>query len=206
MKDLEKIRNSILSAASSLFEKYGYEKTSMDEIAAAAHKAKASIYYHFSGKLEIFRAVLIQEMEEVIKRLTEAIDAAPDPRTRLIAYLKSRMEVILNAKVLMKYLMFQYMEGTGEVKEAVMEARKKLDDWEYGYFVDACNEGRKNGILSDAVKPDAFGKTMIVILKGLEIQFSNYEDRDAMRSTYDAMVEILVTNNFTNGIKNSIEI
>lgn len=206
MKDLDKIRNSILSAASSLFEKYGYDKTSMDEIAAAAHKAKASIYYHFSGKPEIFRTVLNNEMEEVIRRLKQITEAYPDPQTQLIAYLKSRMEVILNAKVFMRYIMSQYLEDTGEVKESVINARKLLDDWEYAYFVEACNTGRENGILSDAVKPDAFGKTMLVIFKGLEIQFSSYEDKEAMRSTYDAMVEILVTNNFTNGIKNSTKI
>lgn len=198
MKDLQKIRNSILAAASPLFEKYGYEKTSMDEIASSAHKAKASIYYHFESKLDIFRAVLKQEMDTVIGRLTDIIGANPDPREQLIAYLKSRMEVILQAGVFMHYIMTQYIEGSGDVKEAISEARKTLDDWEYRYFTDACNNGKQTGILSDAVKPDAFAKTMLVILKGLEIQYSIYEDREAMRSTYDAMVEILVTNNFTN--------
>ena len=72
MKDKSKIRDSILSAAASLFEQYGYEKTTMDEIAAASHKAKASIYYHFDSKIDIFKAVLRQEMEYVrnMTRLT----------------------------------------------------------------------------------------------------------------------------------------
>ena len=51
MKDQEKIRGSIMSAASVLFEKYGYEKTSMDEIASASRKAKATIYYYFRNSI-----------------------------------------------------------------------------------------------------------------------------------------------------------
>ena len=199
MKDKEKIRNAILSAASSLFERFGYEKTSMEEIAEAIHKAKASIYYHFPSKLDIFREVLRKEMEGVITSQENIISSNPDPSSQLIAYLKSRMEVIFSAKVFMHYIMSPYLEGQSEVKEAIEEARKTLDGWEYGYFVDAFNKGREAGILSEAVKPDAFGKTMLVILKGLEIQFKNYEDKQAMRSTYDALVEVLVTNNFTNG-------
>ena len=155
MKNKEKIRNAILSAASSLFERFGYEKTSMEEIAEAIHKAKASIYYHFPSKLDIFREVLRKEMEGVITSQENIISSNPDPSSQLIAYLKSRMEVIFSAKVFMHYIMSPYLEGQSEVKEAIEEARKTLDGWEYGYFVDACNKGREAGILSEAVKPDA---------------------------------------------------
>lgn len=198
MKDKEKIRNSIISAAAGLFEKYGYEKTSVDEIAAAAHKAKASVYYHFDSKLGIFKSVLRQEMADIIRRMTEVIDAHPEQKEQLIAYMKARIDVIGYAKVFYSYIMAPYLEKSGEVKEAVEEARNILDDWEYTYFVTACNNGREAGILSEAVEPDAFGKTMLVILKGLELQFKSYEDRKALRKTYDAMVDLLISRNFSN--------
>lgn len=196
MKDKEKIRNDITSAASRLFEKYGYEKTSVDEIALSVHKAKASIYYHFDSKLDIFKSVLRQEMHDVIRCMTEVIEMYPDPKSQMTAYMKARIDAIRRAKVFFSYIMSPYAEGTGEVKDAVEEARRILDEWEYGYFVQACNNGRETGILSKAVQPEAFGNTMLVILKGLEIQFKNYEDQEALRSTYDAIIDILMTNNF----------
>lgn len=196
MKDQEKIRGSIMSAASVLFEKYGYEKTSMDEIASASRKAKATIYYYFRNKLEIFRAVLEQEMQKVIGNQRQVITAITDTNAQIAQYLKSRMDIIREAKVYRHYIMSAYVEGTGEVKEAVMHAREILDEWEYRYFTGICTKGRELGILSEDVKPDAFAMSMLALLKGLEIQFINYEDAEAMRSTYNAMVEILVTNNF----------
>ena len=204
MKNKSKIRDSILSAAASLFEQYGYEKTTMDEIAAASHKAKASIYYHFDSKIDIFKAVLRQEMEYVIRHMSEIVGKYPEQKSQITAYLKARTDAIRYARVFYRHIMSLYMDRSGEVKEAMEEARKIFDDWEYGYFVDweygyfvqACNKGRETGILSKAVQPEAFGNTMLVILKGLEIQFKNYEDQEALRSTYDAIIDILVTNNF----------
>lgn len=196
MKDKGKIRDSILSAAAGLFEQYGYEKTTMDEIAAASHKAKASIYYHFDSKIDIFKAVLRQEMEDVIRHMSEIVGKYPEQKSQITAYLKARTDAIRYARVFYRHIMSLYMDRSGEVKEAMEEARKIFDDWEYGYFVQACNKGRETGILSKAVQPEAFGNTMLVILKGLEIQFKNYEDQEALRSTYDAIIDILVTNNF----------
>ena len=53
MKDSVKVRDSIVDSASWLFDRFGYEKTSVDEIARRAHRAKTSVYYYFDGKLAI---------------------------------------------------------------------------------------------------------------------------------------------------------
>ncbi|MBN1821426.1 MAG: helix-turn-helix transcriptional regulator, partial [Prolixibacteraceae bacterium] len=44
----EKIKNKIIKVAQETFKKYGYRKTTMDEIAFAASKGKSSLYYYFS--------------------------------------------------------------------------------------------------------------------------------------------------------------
>lgn len=40
-----------------LFGRYGYRRTSMDEIAREAGVAKATLYMHFAGKEDVFRAM-----------------------------------------------------------------------------------------------------------------------------------------------------
>ena len=57
MKDADSVREAIVESASWLFDRFGYEKTSVDEIARRAHRAKTSVYYYFDGKLAIFKAV-----------------------------------------------------------------------------------------------------------------------------------------------------
>jgi TetR/AcrR family transcriptional regulator, mexJK operon transcriptional repressor len=51
-------RADILRAASMLFMKEGYERTSMEAVAKKADVSKLTIYSHFSDKAELFRNVI----------------------------------------------------------------------------------------------------------------------------------------------------
>src|SRR5215204_5592639 len=52
-------REAILTAALRVFSQQGYERASVDEIAAEAGVAKPTIYNHFGTKEQLFRDVLI---------------------------------------------------------------------------------------------------------------------------------------------------
>ncbi|HET6559677.1 MAG TPA: TetR/AcrR family transcriptional regulator, partial [Prolixibacteraceae bacterium] len=43
-------RESILKTAQEIFSKYGYKKTTLDDIANAVRKGKSSLYYYFTSK------------------------------------------------------------------------------------------------------------------------------------------------------------
>jgi AcrR family transcriptional regulator len=49
-------RSSILEAASEVFLRYGYRKTSMADLARAAGLSRQGLYLHFTTKDELFRA------------------------------------------------------------------------------------------------------------------------------------------------------
>ena len=59
---IEDTRDKILSVANRLFSRFGFHKTSMDEIAKIARKAKGSLYYHFSSKEDLFKEVVSNEI------------------------------------------------------------------------------------------------------------------------------------------------
>ncbi len=54
----EEKRESIREAAATLFLKEGYERCSMDSIAAAAGVSKQTVYSHFANKDELFRSCI----------------------------------------------------------------------------------------------------------------------------------------------------
>jgi len=58
-----KIKESILKAAKELFRKYGYHKTSVNEIARKARIAKATIYKYFDSKEQILDAILMDYLD-----------------------------------------------------------------------------------------------------------------------------------------------
>lgn len=57
--EAEKIKESIKRAAQELFRKFGYHKTSVNEIAKKARIAKATIYKYFDSKEEVLHSLLM---------------------------------------------------------------------------------------------------------------------------------------------------
>ncbi|MCK5775687.1 MAG: TetR/AcrR family transcriptional regulator, partial [Bacteroidales bacterium] len=79
MGSKSKVRERIIDAARTVFAKYGYKKTTMDDIALSAQKGKSSIYYYFKSKEEIFEAVVETEsrllFDDIIKKVNLPISA-----------------------------------------------------------------------------------------------------------------------------------
>ncbi|MFE9329021.1 TetR/AcrR family transcriptional regulator [Streptomyces sp. NPDC006925] len=56
-------RTAVLDAALPTFARFGYRKTSMEEVARAAQISRPGLYFLFSSKEELFRAAVIQVLE-----------------------------------------------------------------------------------------------------------------------------------------------
>jgi AcrR family transcriptional regulator len=56
-------RRALLDAALTVFTRYGYQKTSMDEVARAAQLSRQGLYLHFATKEELFRAAVRNTLE-----------------------------------------------------------------------------------------------------------------------------------------------
>lgn len=90
MKDNPK-RDLILQAGSECFARFGYEKTTLDDIGKRAGLNKASLYYYFKNKEEIFVAVILQETQAFMADLETKAAAYPDIRRQIRFYLTERI-------------------------------------------------------------------------------------------------------------------
>jgi len=95
---IDSTKDSILRVANQLFSRFGFQKTSMDEIAKVAHKAKGSLYYHFANKEDLFREVVAIEMTRLKNQLS-AIVSNPDLKAsdKIKKYLITRMKILNSA-------------------------------------------------------------------------------------------------------------
>ena len=76
-------RERIISVAETLFNKQGFDGSSMRDIAAAASMQPASMYYHFSSKEELLWAVWQKGGVELLNRVNDAIAPVTDPWQRM---------------------------------------------------------------------------------------------------------------------------
>lgn len=81
--------DQIADAALRLFARYGYKRTSMDDIAKEAGLAKATLYLHFKGKDDVFRAMLALLGRRVDARCREVLTSKAAFPERLTALLRA---------------------------------------------------------------------------------------------------------------------
>lgn len=132
----ESVKASILEAARSLFAKYGYKKTTMEDIALELHKGKSSLYYYFKNKEDIFQAVIDWEQGVLLKKLHEVVESDKKPKDKLNDYVLTRMKTISELENYFKALTDERFGGVEFVKnvkesserEEVEMIRSILDD------------------------------------------------------------------------------
>lgn len=77
-------RCRLLEAALAVFARYGFKKSSMDEIARAADLSRQGLYGHFSTKEELFRAAVKHALATALAAATERLR---DPDAAIAAQL-----------------------------------------------------------------------------------------------------------------------
>lgn len=57
-------RTAILDTAAKVFLRYGYKKTSMDDLARAVGLSRQALYLHFTSKEDLFRAAILKIIDD----------------------------------------------------------------------------------------------------------------------------------------------
>jgi AcrR family transcriptional regulator len=90
-KDLN--RETILEIAQDIFSKYGYRKTTLDDIANAVRKGKSSLYYYFDSKEDLFQAVIVKEVDVLKQALEKVVFRSLDPEEKLREYILTKLRI-----------------------------------------------------------------------------------------------------------------
>src|SRR6266852_1755928 len=119
--------NAIVLAALELFTRYGYRKTSIDDIAQAAQVAKRTVYLYFENKAAVFLAILEYLGDQVRQRCVAA--------ERMGGAAVDRLTGLLDAYFGMAFELFSKSEHMPELEETFSKlARARIGDLntEYG--------------------------------------------------------------------------
>lgn len=193
MKNLDEVRKKIIAAAEKNFSILGFEKTTLDDIARDMGKCKTSVYYHFKNKHDIFKSVMEKEFDDARKHLADLVQSHLGSRQEQMRdYLRSRIREMQTMKAYSRFASSRFAHTQNPVSNAVSTARMSFDNWENSYFRKTLSDGIEDGFFPAYLSPDIFAASMVNILKALEIQFFNSENRNEALSTYEGMIELMV--------------
>jgi AcrR family transcriptional regulator len=162
-------KQKIIEVASMLFGRYGFYKTSMDEVAKTAHKAKGSLYYHFKSKEELFTAVVDAEFKVLRMQLLPIVeDNTLKADEKFRRYLMKRMEVLSNSKNYQETLRADFFEKF----DFISKLREEIREWEKIQMQKIINQGIEEGIfLNISDNMDQILDVFMMVQRGLEVPF-----------------------------------
>jgi TetR/AcrR family transcriptional regulator, regulator of autoinduction and epiphytic fitness len=67
-------QEQVLSVALEVFGRYGFRKTSMDEVARSADISRQGLYLYFASKEALFRAAVRQELDTALTEASRCLD------------------------------------------------------------------------------------------------------------------------------------
>ena len=188
MEDID-IKNRIIEVAQDIFKRYGFKKSTMDEIAVAAGKGKSTLYHYFKSKEEVFAAVIEKESNTMFKELNIIITANIDCKSKLKKYIITRMNLINELSNLYSAIKSDYLNHFNFIQKY----RVKYDEYEILFLEQILQDGinkKEFNISEDDTKIYAYG--LATALKGLEIPFFLENRYSEISYRLDSMLNILI--------------
>ncbi|WP_163322424.1 TetR/AcrR family transcriptional regulator [Draconibacterium mangrovi] len=179
-------RENILKIAREIFSKYGYKKTTLDDIANAVRKGKSSLYYYFKSKEDLFQAVIMKEVDILAHELEIVINRNTDPVDKLRDYILTKMATFRNLANF-----YHAIENDVTAVGFIDEIKLKYEQDEIRMIKRILIEGvRKNEFEIYDFNLAAIGITTAI--KGLEMPLAagNYSDVNLERSV-DIILKIM---------------
>ncbi len=163
----EEVKSAILEAAKRVFQKWGLNKTTMEDIAHEAGKGKSTLYYYYKSKDEIFEYLATTEMSNIIKNARTLVENEKSAKEKLKKYIAE----ILNQ---MKNTISIYPLVKGEIKGNkvfIEKLRNQIDVIEESIIQEILREGVASGEFTflNAEKLNKAANVLVGIIRGLEL-------------------------------------
>jgi AcrR family transcriptional regulator len=110
----------ILDAAAALILRWGYNKTTIDDIARLAGVAKGTIYLHWKTREELFTALMKRERQELAADVKRRIEG--DPSGATLRGLLKHSALALMQRPLMKAVLLRDLDVVGKLAQREQSA------------------------------------------------------------------------------------
>ena len=189
----------IIEAARNRFAHYGFSKVTMEEIAADVEMGKASLYYYFPTKEDLFKSVIQKEQELFVKEIEALISKNLSSEKKLKDYVSKRLEYfqqLVNLGTL-------HVHSFVDIKIMFKELFQEFEQQELVLLHKIIEEGKENGEFDRKLTKEAT-KIFLHLLQGLRLRtIKSVNDNRMKKVNYKELKEdmLFFVEIFLKGIK-----
>jgi TetR/AcrR family transcriptional regulator len=189
----------IIEAARNRFAHYGFSKVTMEEIAADVEMGKASLYYYFPTKEDLFKSVIQKEQEVFVSEIEILINKSLSSEKKLKEYVSRRLEYfqqLVNLGTL-------HVHSFVDIKIMFKDLFKEFEQQELVLLNKIIEMGKKNGEFDKKLTKEAT-KIFLHLLQGLRLRtIKSVNDNRMKKVNYKELKEdmLFFVEIFLKGIK-----
>jgi AcrR family transcriptional regulator len=179
-------REAVLRTAIELFNRRGFDATSISDLAAELGVTKSAVYHHFVSK----EALLAAALDEALEGLSAAVEAAVagSDGQRSVDRLRTTVEAAVRilAAHLPAVTLLLRVRGNSDVERAAMERRRHIDERLAALVRQAAAEGD----LRHDVSPDVISRLIFGMVNSLVDWYrpGGPMDEDALAATISGVL------------------
>jgi len=198
----EKKKQKILDAASECFAKFGYKKTTLDDIGEKIGLNKASLYYYFKNKEEIFTTIVINEVEKYIKEVHSSAEENVECEEQLFNYFVQRLS-FLNDSIVVQQITEIEPEKLQLLIESGQSVLMKLYLEDKAFLSKLLNKCIENGRIQDC-DVEKVGTYLFGLVDGIKHNAKGFfSTKKFSQSEYESVLQDIraALKIFINGLK-----
>jgi AcrR family transcriptional regulator len=158
------IRRRILVVAKHRFARFGFEETSLDDIARSSDISETELRVHFDNKRSILAASLNEGWEPLNQRLADIVRNSIRARDAMLSMLAFTANLLEQDEDFVRLFLFEGRRPDAESSEISLS---------YGYrrFMQTCAEivirGQKDGSFRPGLHPQVIASMLIGAIEGM---------------------------------------
>ena len=160
-------KDQILEAAKSLFNRLGYSKTSVDDIAQAVGMQKSSLYYYYKNKEEMFCCAYVSDWGEIMEEFVKIAEQESSPKEKILKYIDQSLnhykKVVLKHNISMRVIL--------ETRNFFMEVFNEINQKSCSFYESKIEEGIASGIFREV---DTRKVARAILNTKISIQYDNF--------------------------------
>ncbi len=191
MGKAEETKQAIIEKAAVIFNKNGYQRTSMSTLTGALNLTKGAIYGNFADKDDLAVEAFRYSVRRIYERILHRLESHEKPLDKLRALARSFVDFfeetekaggcpILNTAV----------DSDDAHPKLLMEVRAALGNWERNLIRLVC-AGIESGDIRPNADPEAFAANFIALIEGGILLAKTMGDRKYLEQSVNA-IDLLI--------------
>lgn len=187
MNDIEK---SIVQTAIGLFQKYGYNETSINAICTACGVTKGTFYYHFNAKSDIIFRYYEMLFQNILTIMPELL-VIKDTKQKLWKIYEYSIDntVKLTAPLLNAMIIADTENGSGYFSALRCSKASEAHQIQLRLTRELVVQGQAEGVIQADKDPDLLITTYNAILMGMALDWSSshgkYDQKKYLKQMFD---------------------